>query len=111
MNACGHHHIGHIGMLGVDKNGAEWYQVSLGGAPGRRTRALGKVIGPSFAAHEMPDVIAQLIDVYVEQRARGRALHRHRAPHRHRAVQGTRVCRELIKNRADRRGPLDAAAR
>ena len=49
MNACGHHHVGHIGILGVDKNGAEWYQVSIGGSQGNDA-ALGKVIGPSFAA-------------------------------------------------------------
>ena len=67
MNACGHHHVGHIGILGVDKNGSEWYQVSIGGAQGGQA-SLGKVIGPSFAAAEMPDVIARLIDVYVEQR-------------------------------------------
>jgi len=67
MNSCGHHHIGHIGILGVDKNGAEWYQVSIGGAQGNDA-ALGKVIGPSFAAADMPDVVARLIDTYVEQR-------------------------------------------
>ncbi|HEY2816800.1 MAG TPA: nitrite/sulfite reductase [Casimicrobiaceae bacterium] len=67
MNACGHHHVGHIGILGVDKNGAEWYQVSIGGSQGDDA-ALGKVIGPSFAAHEMPDVISRLIDTYVEKR-------------------------------------------
>ena len=67
MNACGHHHVGHIGILGVDKNGEEWYQISIGGGAGRR-RALGKVIGPSFSAAEVPDVIVRLIDVYVEQR-------------------------------------------
>ena len=67
MNACGHHHVGHIGVLGVDKNGAEWYQVSIGGAQGLQA-SLGKVIGPSFAAAEMPDVIAKLIDVYVRER-------------------------------------------
>jgi sulfite reductase (NADPH) hemoprotein beta-component len=67
MNACGHHHVGHIGVLGVDKNGEEWYQVSIGGAQGNDA-SLGKVIGPSFAAAEMPDVIARLIDVYVERR-------------------------------------------
>jgi sulfite reductase (NADPH) hemoprotein beta-component len=67
MNACGQHHIGHIGILGVDKNGAEWYQVSIGGSQGNAA-ALGKVIGPSFAAHEMPEVIARLIDAYVDYR-------------------------------------------
>ena len=67
MNACGHHHVGHIGILGVDKNGEEWYQVSLGGAQGNDA-SLGKVIGPSFAATEVPDVIVRLVDVYVENR-------------------------------------------
>jgi sulfite reductase (NADPH) hemoprotein beta-component len=67
MNACGHHHVGHIGILGVDKNGEEWYQVSIGGAQGNDA-ALGRVIGPSFPAAEMPDVVARLIDVYVERR-------------------------------------------
>jgi sulfite reductase (NADPH) hemoprotein beta-component len=67
MNACGHHHVGNIGVLGVDKNGSEWYQVSIGGAQGGEA-SLGKVIGPSFAASEMPDVVARLIDVYVQQR-------------------------------------------
>jgi sulfite reductase (NADPH) hemoprotein beta-component len=67
MNACGHHHVGHIGILGVDKNGSEWYQVSLGGSQGLQA-SLGKVIGPSFAAAEVPDVITQLIDVYVAHR-------------------------------------------
>jgi sulfite reductase (NADPH) hemoprotein beta-component len=67
MNACGHHHVGNIGVLGVDKNGSEWYQVSIGGAQGD-SASLGKVIGPSFAASEMPDVVSSLIDVYVEER-------------------------------------------
>jgi len=67
MNACGHHHIGNIGVLGVDKNGSEWYQVSIGGAQGA-SASLGRVIGPSFAAGEMPDVIASVIEVYVERR-------------------------------------------
>jgi sulfite reductase (NADPH) hemoprotein beta-component len=53
MNACGHHHIGNIGILGVDKNGSEWYQITLGGAQGKHS-ALGKVIGPSFSAAEVP---------------------------------------------------------
>ena len=67
MNACGHHHVGHIGILGVDKNGSEWYQISLGGAQGSDA-SLGKVIGPSFAAAEVPDVIVRLVDVYVKNR-------------------------------------------
>ncbi len=72
MNSCGHHHVGHIGILGVDKNGEEWYQVSIGGNQGRvrpgAPVSLGKVIGPSFAREEIPDVIETLIDVYLEQR-------------------------------------------
>lgn len=67
MNACGHHHIGNIGILGVDKNGSEWYQLTIGGAQGKRS-ALGKVIGPAFSAEDVPDVIAQLVEVYREQR-------------------------------------------
>jgi sulfite reductase (NADPH) hemoprotein beta-component len=67
MNSCGHHHVGHIGILGVDKSGSEWYQVSLGGRQGTGA-SLGKVIGPSFAQDDVPGVVKQLIDVYVEQR-------------------------------------------
>jgi sulfite reductase (NADPH) hemoprotein beta-component len=67
MNACGHHHVGNIGILGVDKNGEEWYQVSIGGDQGERA-SLGKVIGPSFSAADMPDVIERLVGVYVERR-------------------------------------------
>lgn len=67
MNACGHHHIGHIGILGVDKKGEEFYQVSLGGNSGRNA-SLGSILGPSFAQDTMPDVINKIIDVYIEQR-------------------------------------------
>ena len=69
MNACGHHHVGHIGILGVDKNGEEWYQIEIGGNQGQThtgntSRAapgasLGKVLGPSFARAEVPDVVAR----------------------------------------------------
>jgi sulfite reductase (NADPH) hemoprotein beta-component len=67
MNACGHHHVGNIGVLGVDKNGEEWYQVSIGGEQGEQA-ALGKVIGPSFTAAAIPDVVGGLIEVYLERR-------------------------------------------
>ncbi|MCG8293090.1 nitrite/sulfite reductase [Pseudomonas entomophila] len=67
MNACGHHHVGHIGILGVDKKGEEFYQVSLGGNAARDA-SLGKILGPSFAQDAMADVIEKLISVYVEQR-------------------------------------------
>ena len=75
MNSCGHHHVGHIGILGVDKDGAEFYQVSIGGADGSAAgggrAAIGKIIGPSFAAAEVPDVIERLVEVYVEARLEG----------------------------------------
>ena len=67
MNACGHHHVGHIGILGVDKHGAEFYQVTIGGSQGLDA-ALGKVIGPSFAQDDMADVVEKLINTYVELR-------------------------------------------
>ncbi len=71
INSCGHHHSGHIGILGVDKDGKEWYQITLGGSDGSKlsgTPALGKVVGPSFSAAEVPDVIEAVLDVYRDQR-------------------------------------------
>ncbi len=67
MNSCGHHHVGHIGILGVDKQGAEFYQVSIGGAQGNAA-SLGRVIGPAFAQDEVPEVIARLIETYLARR-------------------------------------------
>lgn len=67
MNACGHHHVGHIGILGVDKKGEEYYQISLGGNA-TDDASLGKILGPSFFREDVPDVIARLLDVYVDQR-------------------------------------------
>jgi sulfite reductase (NADPH) hemoprotein beta-component len=67
MNACGHHHVGHIGILGVDKSGKEFYQVSLGGSASNDA-SLGDVLGPSFGADDMPGVIQKLVNVYVENR-------------------------------------------
>ncbi|MBC7499399.1 MAG: nitrite/sulfite reductase [Herminiimonas sp.] len=63
INACGHHHMGNIGVLGVDKDGQEWYQVTIGGAQGNNS-ALGKVIGPSFRAEQMPDVIERVVETF-----------------------------------------------
>ena len=74
INSCGHHHSGHIGILGVDKDGQEWYQITLGGSDGSKlsgTAVPGKVIGPSFAASEVPDVIEALLDTYRQQRTDG----------------------------------------
>ncbi|HQC29682.1 MAG TPA: nitrite/sulfite reductase, partial [Methylotenera sp.] len=67
MNACGHHHVGHIGILGVDKDGSEWYQVTIGGKQGNDA-SIGNVIGPSFSADEMPNVVQKLIEVYLKER-------------------------------------------
>jgi len=72
MNACGHHHVGHIGILGVDKAGEEFYQIEIGGNQGE-TRpgakpALGKVLGPSFSQGEVPDAIERLVRRYLELR-------------------------------------------
>ncbi len=67
MNACGHHHIGHIGILGVDKKGEEWYQIQLGGSANKNA-ALGKVLGRSLSRDAVVDSIEKLLDVYVENR-------------------------------------------
>jgi sulfite reductase (NADPH) hemoprotein beta-component len=94
INSCGHHHVGHIGILGVDKGGEEWYQITIGGNQGKRGQinifanapanhvasgnvdltpfstpaAVGKVIGPSFAQHEIPWVVERLVEVYLAER-------------------------------------------
>jgi sulfite reductase (NADPH) hemoprotein beta-component len=70
MNACGHHHIGHIGILGVDKKGEEFYQVSLGGDAGPNA-TIGKILGPSFARAQMTDVIENILNTFVDQRIEG----------------------------------------
>mgnify|MGYP000671529721 CR=1 FL=1 len=67
MNACGHHHIGNIGILGVDKRGQEFYQISLGGSSGRDA-TVGKILGPSFARADIPDVIEKIINIFTESR-------------------------------------------
>ena len=81
INACGHHHVGHIGILGVDKNGEEWYQVTLGGRQNGAAKplldlestrgggaAIGRIIGPSFAREQVPDVVERLIQTYLRLR-------------------------------------------
>jgi sulfite reductase (NADPH) hemoprotein beta-component len=67
MNACGHHHIGHIGILGVDKKGKEYYQVCLGGSQSKDA-SIGKILGPSFKREDMPDVIDKILSTYVTLR-------------------------------------------
>jgi sulfite reductase (NADPH) hemoprotein beta-component len=74
INSCGHHHSGHIGILGVDKDGKEWYQVSLGGSDGSTLSGVpvaGKVVGPSFGAAEVPDVIEALLENFRAERVLG----------------------------------------
>ncbi|WP_150913410.1 nitrite/sulfite reductase [Marinobacter halotolerans] len=73
MNACGHHHVGNIGVLGVDKKGQEFYQISLGGSS-HHDAAIGKILGPSFARDDMPDVVKRIIDVYVDNRTQEEAF-------------------------------------
>ncbi len=70
MNACGHHHIGHIGILGVDKKGEEFYQVQLGGSQ-TNDASLAKVLGPSFSRADMPRVVKDIFNVYTERREDG----------------------------------------
>ena len=67
MNACGHHHVAHIGILGVDKKGQEFYQVTLGGSS-NHDATIGDILGPSFAAEDMADVIEEIINIYLDNR-------------------------------------------
>ena len=73
INSCGHHHVGHIGILGVDKHGSECYQITLGGdiGPTPETTRIGQVLGPAFDAEDVPAVLARLLDTYVAQRDAG----------------------------------------
>lgn len=73
MNACGHHHIGHIGILGVDKKGEEWYQIQLGGNAGNQA-SLGSVLGPSFGREEVPDVISTILSTFIDKRIEGESF-------------------------------------
>ena len=70
MNACGHHHVGHIGLLGVSKNDADWYQITLGGSANNHT-ALGKVLGPAVAKADAGCAVETIIEAYVELREQG----------------------------------------
>jgi len=70
INSCGHHHVGNIGILGVDKDGEEWYQITLGGQQGHDA-AIGKVIGPSFRADQVHHIVKKIIDIFVTNREDG----------------------------------------
>jgi len=71
MNACGHHHVGHIGILGVDKHGEEWYQITLGGSVNGGYTALGEVIGPSVPKNEVAATVERIVEVYRAERSDG----------------------------------------
>ena len=70
INACGHHHVGHIGILGVDRKGEEYYQITLGGSPGEDA-AIGKIIGPAFSAETVVDAVETIVNTYVDSRHPG----------------------------------------
>ena len=70
MNACGHHHVSNIGILGVDKKGKEYYQVSIGGTT-RQKSAIGKIVGPSFERTDIVDVVDKIIQTFVDNRHEG----------------------------------------
>ena len=70
INACGHHHVGHIGILGVDKKGEEFYQVTLGGS-GAEDAALGSILGPALPANKVAEAVEQMVDVYLRERTAG----------------------------------------
>jgi sulfite reductase (NADPH) hemoprotein beta-component len=67
INACGHHHAGHIGILGVDKKGVEFYQLLLGGS-GAEDAAIGQILGPGFGEHEIADAVERVVDLYLKER-------------------------------------------
>ncbi len=67
INACGHHHVGGIGLLGVDRRGEEYYQITLGGSA-REDAAIGKIIGPAFPADMVVDAVESIIDIYLDMR-------------------------------------------
>ena len=90
INACGHHHAGHIGILGVDKKGVEFYQLLLGGS-GAEDASIGDIMGPGFGEHEIADAVERVVE-RLSARAQGRrTLPGHLSPHRHGAVQGRRL--------------------
>ncbi len=70
INACGHHHAGHIGVLGVDKKGVEYYQLQLGGS-GAEDASIGEILGPAFGEHEIVDAVESVIGVYLKRRTQG----------------------------------------
>jgi sulfite reductase (NADPH) hemoprotein beta-component len=70
INACGHHHVGHIGILGVDKKGEEFYQITLGGSADENA-ALGRIVGPAFSTETVVDAVETIVDTYIGLRRDG----------------------------------------
>ncbi|HET9161325.1 MAG TPA: nitrite/sulfite reductase [Caulobacteraceae bacterium] len=71
INACGHHHVGHVGILGVDKKGEEFYQVTLGGSADDYDATLGQILGPALPADKVPEAVEQMVEVYLRERTEG----------------------------------------
>ena len=95
INACGHHHVGHIGILGVEKNGEEFYQITLGGRADEEAE-LGTLLGPAVPYGEVADVVEDVVAAYVELRERPDELFIDTVEAaRRRAIQGARLCRSL----------------
>jgi sulfite reductase (NADPH) hemoprotein beta-component len=70
INACGHHHVGHIGILGVDKKGEEFYQITLGGSADENA-SIGEIVGPAFSSDQVVDAVEQIVDTYLAHRQEG----------------------------------------
>ena len=105
INACGHHHVGHIGILGVEKRGEEHYQLLLGGS-GAEDAALAAITGPGFGPDGIVDAVEKVVDTYLELRASAqRALPRRLRPPRPHPLQGGALCRRLRRHRAPRSQP------
>jgi len=73
INACGHHHAGHIGILGVDRKGEEYYQLTLGGSADENA-AIGKIVGPAFSSADIVDAVETVIETYLKLRSDGEAF-------------------------------------
>ncbi len=111
INACGHHHVGNIGILGVDKKGTEFYQVTLGGSADENT-SVGAIVGPAFDEHHIVDAVETIVGTYLEIRKTRRKLHRYLPPRRARPLQGDPLCHSLRTERSSRtRGPTSRRAR
>ena len=96
INACGHHHVGHIGILGLDKKGEEFYQITLGGSSAE-SASIGTILGPGFAGHEVPDAIEKILDTYLKPAPARRGIPRRLSPAWRRSLS-RRPSMPLLKN-------------